>query len=179
MKSLPAPVFVGFFPKHTVKQPDGFAFAEIEEICSASACISQGPENWIDGWLHNALGFFDTEDLALTVAEKDFRVFELFAYKLFPFQFQHGDRSVWEVPVSLSQTLDGYELLGYDPVSRSAGSFFECSPLSCNYAAKDFAVNRFCLIDDLEDALAAVKTISAGNYEPGPYVLCGVYRKSG
>ncbi len=178
MTSLPTPIFVGFFPKHTERRPEGFAFPEVEEICSASACISQGPEDWVERWTHNTLGFFDTEALALDATEGDARAFDLYAFKVFPLQFHLGDSQAWEVPVCLPEFPAGYAFLGYDAVSRSAGSFLECSPLSCNYAAKEFAVNRHCLFDDLEEALAATKAISAGNYEPGPYVLCEVYRKA-
>jgi hypothetical protein len=64
--------------------------------------------------------------------------------------------------------------LGYDVVSRSLGSNFECSPLSCNSAAEEIEVNGYCLIDRLEAAVEAARTFSSGNWEPGPYYVLEV-----
>jgi hypothetical protein len=38
--------------------------------------------------------------------------------------------------------------------------FFECSPLSCNGAAKTFKANADCLFDALDGAIAAAKEFS-------------------
>jgi hypothetical protein len=58
--------------------------------------------------------------------------------------------------------------VGFDAVARSH-DFFECSPLSCNGGAATFATNDACLFQALEEALAAAKEFSTGNWEPGPY----------
>ena len=75
--------------------------------------------------------------------------------------------------------LDGWQFLGYDLVGRSSGSYFECSPLSCNHCAEQVAVNRHCLLDDLD--VAVQKGIEFGNpdsgVESGPYSLLEVYRR--
>ena len=81
------------------------------------------------------------------------------------------------MPVSPLQPEAGFKLIGHDVVSRSISSFFECSPLSCNYAAQEFAVNSWCLSEHIADAEGACRNISAGNYEPGPYYLFEVLRK--
>jgi len=174
---LPDPVFVGFFPLATATGPDWLEVPIVDEICSVSRCISKAPEGWIDAWKHNQLGFFDTEDLALEVATGRGAEFDLFAYRLFPVQCENGEFRPFPVPAPVFETLDRYRFLGHDIVSRSAGSHVECSPLSCNYAARDFPVNRHCLIEDSDAAFSACRAISAGNYEPGPYFLFQVLRR--
>ena len=139
--NLPNPVLVGFFPKITEDKPDGFDVPEVAEICSVSECISKGPHDWVNKWRHNILGFYDSETLARSVIDTNADEFDLYAYKLYPFQFDNGTVLPFKIPVCLEDKLVMYQFLGYDPVSKST-DFFECSPLSCNYAAKKFSVNR-------------------------------------
>jgi len=173
---IPEPIFVGFFPKARPARPDAFKPAHVVEICSVSNCINAAPEGWVDLWRHNELGFYDTEDLTLEVACSSPGDFEVFAYRLFPLVFDNGRQLAFKVPVSPLQPEAGFKLIGHDVVSRSSSPFFECSPLSCNYAAEEFAVNSWCLIENIEDAEGACRKISAGNYEPGLYYLFEVLR---
>ena len=169
------PVLVGFFPKMTERKPDWLKNKIVQEICSVSACISKGPDHWIEQWKHNELGFYDSEVLARSIVQKNSQSFDLYAYKMYPVKFKMGQVDSFEIPPHLTAKLFSYEFLGYDPVSRSAGSFFECSSLSCNHGADDFAVNQYCLIPQLEDAYQACIEMSQGRYEPGPYYLLEVY----
>ena len=75
----------------------------------------------------------------------------------------------------------GYRRLGYDVVSRSCGSSFECSPLSCNGAAERVEVNEYCLVDDPAEPfrLAALFSRLEEGYEPGPYFVVEVWRREG
>jgi hypothetical protein len=66
--------------------------------------------------------------------------------------------------------------LGFDAVSKSVASFFECSLLSCNSMAAEMPVNRFCLLDTLEEAMALAERCSRGEAEPGPYYVLEVLR---
>ncbi len=176
--SLPPPLFVGFFPKITARLPDWLDNQSVTEICSVSNCISDGPEQWIRRWKHNEFGFFDDERLAYDVMDRVPSEFDLYAYKLFPLRCL-GDK-VEEITLSGEpRPLPAdYDFLGYDIVTHSTSSFFECSPLSCNHAAEVYAVNEFCLIADQVAAYQTLLEISrAGTYEPGPYYLFEVYRK--
>ena len=53
-------------------------------------------------------------------------------------------------------------------------SFF-CSPLSCNGMAEEYPVNRYCLVDDPDTALAMARDFATGNCEPGPYCVVEVW----
>lgn len=175
---IPTPVDVGYFAKVTRDRPEWLEAPVVEEVCSVSECISAGPENWILKWLHNGLGFFDSETLALQVVTTDRDAFNLYAYRIVPLEFDEGVVRPWQPPVgSIDLDLGDYESLGCDIASRSAGCNFECSPLSCNGAAVDFPVNRHCLIPDVAAAYRAAVEISRGNYEPGPYHLLEVHRR--
>jgi hypothetical protein len=150
----------------------------VDEICSVSNCISSGPADWIQKWLHNTLGFFDTEALAWQVVSDERAGFRMYAYEAFPIQFDEGRAMPWSVPVRVTLDLGDYTFLGYDAVSRTGDYNFDCSALSCNSAAVEFPVNECCLIDDVEEAYRACIAVSAGRYEPGPYHLLKVYRRN-
>lgn len=174
---LPDPVGVGFFPKRTQPRPERLKAGVVQEICSVSECISTGPPDWIQKWRHNDLGFYDNEPLAEQVVGPDREGFEMYAYKIYPLQFDDGRVEPWNVPVQLDLDLTEFESLGFDLVSRSTADTFECSALSCNSGADEFPVNRFCLMDDPAAAYDACAAVSEGKYEPGPYYLLQVYRR--
>ena len=174
----PDPIAVGYFPKSITPTPDSWNGPEnVLEIASVSCCISRGPEGWIERWQHNELGFFPTEDIARGFIESSTDNLALYAYRVFPLEFSDGSIRSWSVPVAEAPEPEDYRHLGYDIVSRSGDTLFECSPLSCNLAANEYPVNSHCLIEGRRDAREASITISAGNYEPGPYYLFEVFRK--
>ena len=173
------PLFVGYLPKRTVVRPDWLRKASVTAICSVSECISRGSENRISEWKHNQWGFYDTESSALEVVGHDLNEFDLYAYRLFPFRWIEEREEPFDIVPSSGEIGEAYTLLGYDIVTNSSGSYFECSPLSCNSAADQYTVNQFCLIDNPEQAYRVLMELSrAGNYEPGPYYLVEVYRKN-
>lgn len=202
--NLPSSVFVGYLPKITAQREDlraneGGVWLKndiVEEICSVSDCISKRPEGWIDQWKHNALGFFDTEKAALSILpEHEAKKYDLYGYKLFPVKFDQGKIVENAVEVQAIENFSAYQFIGFDVISNSSSDFFECSPLSCNNGCDRFSVNRFCLIQNFEEAQKCCRTISEeiagveiikrpdgimeyhGKWEPGPYYLFEVFRK--
>jgi hypothetical protein len=175
--ALPEPIFVGFFPKRAALSSETIKAPGVDRIHSVSHCISEAPNDWIDRWLHNDLGFYDDEETARSTIV-DPEGFEIYAYTIVPLRWNE-DHSVesWVPPRAPDSLPQDYELLGYDAVSKSFSSFFERSPLSCNAGFEAFNVNEHCLFPDLEAAGVALPRIVAGNYEPGDYFLVGVYRK--
>lgn len=148
------PVLIGYFPKRRTSNPGWLIPESVEEIASVSNCITKEPAKWIGYWRHNEMFVFDTPELALSVvADEEREGFEIHTYAIFPVQYVKGRQTSFELPALSPQTLpDDYEFLGYDVVSRSCGSTFECSPLSCNGYAEQVAVNRWCLLDDVATA---------------------------
>ena len=132
---------IGYFPKRTMKRPDWLKASGVEEVCSVSTCVSNAPDGWIDQWRHNEMWAFDTPELALSVVPEAARgEFELYAYQMFPVQFDEGQQHPFEIPpLRVAPLLPSFVRLGFDVVSRSCGSSFECSPLSCNHMAEHVA----------------------------------------
>ena len=139
------PTLIGYFPKRTMQRPDWLKVAGVDEVCGVSTCVSNAPEGWVDPWRHNETWVYDTPDLAWSVAPDDARgSFDLYAYQMFPVRFTQGLQQPFEIPPLQVESLpSSFERLGFDVVSRTCGSSFECSPLSCNHMAQHVAVAEF------------------------------------
>ena len=97
----------------------------------------------------------------LPLPEPDWTEFERLGYDVVQFR-----------PVQLMD-LDGIER--YDHSMASAG--YGCSPLSCNYLASSFPVNRYCLIDTIDVAFQIAQTFGREEPEPGPFAIVEVLRR--
>lgn len=176
------PTLIGYFPKQVVATPDWLEAAGVKEVCSVSECISPGPDGWINHWAHNDTWAFDDEAAAWAVVPdgSSNAAFRMCAYRLFPVQFAGGEQRPFAISsLAVRPLSDDYRRLGYDVVSRSCGTTFECSPLSCNHAANRVKVNAHCLVDDRDEAfrLAALFSRPQEGYEPGPYFIVEVWRQ--
>lgn len=159
-------VFIGYLPKRILPRPEWLACPAVEFVASVSECISPAPPEHLASGQQNTLGLYDTADLATTTIPNDLTApYTLFAYATLTVLFHDGRAIDWNPltnmttpPPTLVAEFD--EHLGFDVVGLHDGSLFECSPLSCNGAAKDFGVNRFCLVDDVERAMGLAKDFS-------------------
>lgn len=172
--------FCGYFPKliqPVPAGPTGFDGLGLVDIASVSCCIVPGPPDWIRPWRHNELGFFESiEEAESVVPPAEVERYDLHGYQFLDQLFDAGKPAAWDPSVVL-QAPSEFEILGFDAVSRSTSSFFECSPLSCNYAAATVAHNEHCLFSSLEEAVQAAATFSSGGAEPGPYHVAQVLRR--
>lgn len=175
----PPPLLIGYFAKRRTLRPDWLEAPAVREICSVSGCIADAPSGWIDHWAHNELWVYDTPDSALAVVPTDQAVeFELFAYRLTPWLYRSGTAELFELPAISPEPMDEtFESLGFDAVSRTAGTSFECSPLSCCNLARQFSANEWCLFSTHDQATAAAMAWSVRGAEPGPYVVIEVLRR--
>jgi hypothetical protein len=172
---LPDFVFLGYCAKRWFK-----------DIASVSDCLSKRSDKWVERWDFNRATLWNTEVEAWAcVPEESKPEFKVFGYRILPLLF---DTSGIEKQITIDKLFprDVLELpsaapprrrLGYDVVERdvSMGMLgFGCSPLSCNGMAKEIPVNDFCLIDDLETAMAAARRFGIEQPEPGPFVIVEV-----
>lgn len=173
------PTLIGYFPKQTTPRPEWFK-APVEEICSVSNCIASAPKDWIDLWRHNDFWAFDTPELAWSVVPIESRAeFRIYAYRLFPCRFEGGKQIPIEIQtLNVEPLSDLYIRLGFDAVSRSLNTTYECSPLSCNNMADHRRVNAHCLVDTLEAGIELARSFSIEEPEPGPYDLIEVLRQT-
>lgn len=174
-------ITIGYFPKRVATRCAGLKNPGVEEIFSASCCVSDGPEDWINLPFHNELFLFNSESDAWRAVPggRDNRAFHMFAYRMLPIEFDGGTATPFSAPVNSVQPIPPeYARLGFDVVSCSAGDLFECSPLSCNGRADDLPVNRYCLADSLETAIEFARLFAGGaGCEPGPYFVLEVWRR--
>lgn len=155
----------------------------VEEILSVSECISDSPIDHTSLWLCNSWWLYDSEALleqALSSsAIPEGAVVRRFFYEVHPEFFVEGRRlPAVDVPSSAVARPAGLVFRGFDVTCFHSGPP-DCSPLSCNSGAKDFAVNRHCLLDTLEQALDVALSIDGGAYEPGPYGVLAVWEAGG
>lgn len=122
---------------------------------------------------------YDTPELAWSVVPDAARAdFHVYGYRLFPVQFDEEHRTPFAIPtVDATPLPASFERLGLDIVSRSCGTSYECSPLSCNHMAEHVAANRYCLVGDVDVAFRLAAGFEASGCEPGPYHVLEVWRK--
>jgi hypothetical protein len=130
---------------------------------------------------NNRLGWFNrVSDAVDVVPEPDRSRFRLFAYRIHPEVFRRPDGEHIAVilpdgvqPEPLS---DGFTSIGFDSVNRFAidSLQFECSPLSCNFMAKEMPVNEHCLFPAFDDAIAGAQRFAVEQPEPGDYYVVEV-----
>ena len=178
-------VFLGFCAKRALTAP--FARRN-REIASVSECLSKRASEWVKQWDFNRATCWNTEAQAWSLVPDELRgAFRVFAYRALPLLF--GKTGI-ATPVTLDELFPKeqpdllpeparfpYRRIGYDIVERNPamGSLgFGCSPLSCNGMAESQPVNDFCLLDDLETALAAARRFGIEQPEPGPYLVVEV-----
>jgi hypothetical protein len=163
-------LFAGYFPKRIALRHDWLKAPDVREIWSVSGCISKGPPDWMDKWVHNDVGLFDTRDLARSVlSDEEGRAFTIVGYRVWDRMFDQGQEVALPVDLPRLPGPDaGFVTVGFDAVVRSQ-FLFECSPLSCNGGAETFPTNDACLFRTLDEALPGAREFSTGNWEPGPY----------
>jgi hypothetical protein len=175
----------GYFAKGVDPQPEWLAWVErldIVGVCSVSDCINDTPHDWVDRWLHNSLGLFNEPEQARSVLTAADGPMQVFAYRVSTIRFVNGSPQPWTWPDDAHpvDVPSDYRSLGFDAVHKHMDSIlgFECSPLSCNGLAKEWPVNRYCLLDDLEIALRAAVQFSIDQPEPGMYYVAEVFASS-
>jgi hypothetical protein len=188
------PTFIGYLAKRIVKRgregshdtAGGFPVGPpVDEICSVSRCIANEPEGWRDGPEQNAFCVYDSPDLAWSVVPAESRKdFDLFAYHLYPVQYEDGREENLEAlewwDLAVEPMSPSFVRLGWDVVVGGSHSSFGCSPLSCNGQAGLAgipAVNRYCLLSSEQEGLVLAREFSISKPEPGPYCVVEVWRK--
>jgi hypothetical protein len=172
------PVLIGYIAKKTVRPAPWLEGTVVEEICSVSNCISKPADGWDDELEWWDLAYhLNPERADRSIPQGERENYDLYAYRIYPVVFTDGKRtpfsvSKWDV-VPLTES---FERLGIDVVSRYGGNVLEHSPLSCNGMATKVAINRHCLVDELDQALEIPALFEAGKAEPGPYHLVEVWR---
>lgn len=198
MTTLPPMMFLGYRAWGEPEIAAACRSPRVEEICSLG-CLRGEPRGSQILWeWFNAASCYDTpEHAGMTVASG--MLFTVVGLRLLPMVFgKGGEMSPMDVPTYFGSGVEfrpndpgpAWESLGFDAVGLQAAwpaqngyapqmAMWMCAPLSCNGMAKEYEVNRWCLLDRLEDAMTAARRFAMEEPEPGPYVVVEVLRRRG
>ena len=173
----------GFMCKAVVQAPEWVGAPRGAQVYSVSGCISECFDDYIPFWRHNGFWFFDRPEILDDLARSngvDLSTSTLFYYEMLEEEYDEDGGRWVRLPDDLPFPTDVQppstrELAGFDVVSYSGGTSPECSPLTCNALAPVVGVNRYCLLDSLEDARAALEARRFDRSEPGPFRILAVY----
>ncbi|ACG74544.1 hypothetical protein AnaeK_3328 [Anaeromyxobacter sp. K] len=186
---LPRLVFLGYqvkMPWTPAPEWDPDKKTGVVDVCSVSDCLAKRPPEWIQHWTHNRAWSYSTREAALeTIPADDGDKYNLFAYWAALRTFIDGawrdlraddlfGADLPDLPAGPGPT--HCDVLGFDVVCWDMGQDLTHSPLSCNLLAREVRVNRYCLVDDLAEALRLVAAFTNENCEPGPYLAVRVAR---
>ena len=173
---------VGYTAKKVVSRPDWLEVPLVQDIYSVSNCVSKNFLDYIPFWRHNGYWLFDNPDIIRDLARENNVSLEehiFFYYEAYEKEFDE-ERMQWQsfepedFPTNIIPTTKR-ELQGFDVVSFSLGTNPQCSPLSCNYLAREMRTNSHCLLESFEEAKQYLETGKFENCEPGPYRIFAVY----
>jgi hypothetical protein len=101
----------------------------------------------------------------------------LFYYEAYEMEFDGEDWHPYAPDSSFQTNVappSTKQLEGFDVVNFTARTSPECSPLSCNYLAKDIPTNAHCLFASFDQAEKSVSGGAFNESEPGPYRIFSV-----
>lgn len=163
----------------------------IKNVCSVADCVNDNVVDVQTAWQHNSFGLANTPNTLTALASKagsDTDGAVLFYYMAYEYELPSDgwafDASQWRprsaapsssVCDAVEPPPDGsMELLGYDVVVFE--DYLGHSPLSCNSIANDLPVNEHCLLDGLDETVAAIDAGAfGGGCEEGVYTVFAVY----
>jgi hypothetical protein len=178
-----------------VAPPPGWLEAgltHIVDVCSVADCVNDNLVDVQEAWQHNSFGLANTPDILTALASEqglDTEGTVLFYYTAYEYELPSDGwtfaTSEWRkrTPAPSSSVPDAVEppsehhatLLGYDVVVFE--DYLGHSPLSCNSVAKELPVNEHCLLNSLQEAVAAIDAGAfGGGCEEGAYTVFSVHR---
>ncbi|MGI5864755.1 MAG: hypothetical protein ACOX6T_22275 [Myxococcales bacterium] len=184
-----SPIFLGY----RAKKPwvpegdwDPDHLTGVVEVCSVSDCLARPPPDWIERWDFNRACCYATVEAAWeTVPDDDRADYRVFALWLVSATTDESGEWVYprpddwfpadqpELPRGVGPT--DLPRLGFGVVSLHRKIMgWGHSPLSCNLMAREGPVNRYCLIDTLEEAAGLIERWNHGGEGVEPETYCAV-----
>jgi hypothetical protein len=170
----------GYLAKRVCLKPDWLEAHQVNDIYSVSGCVSEDFADYFSYWKHNGFWLFDSPEVIEKLAREqsiDLTGTTLFYYEVYEKEFDGGAWHPYEPDLSFGTSVVvplHRELEGFDVVTFSCRNLPECSPLSCNYLARELPTNSHCLFDSFEDAETNVSNGTFNGCEPGPYRILSV-----
>jgi hypothetical protein len=174
---------IGYMAKRSVEKPPGLGLLPVDDIYSVNSCVNDDFVDFEDFWKHNGYWFFDSPKIIRDLSfEKqiDLNGTKLFYYEAHELEF---DGENWRpfsperrIPVNVVPPLQK-QLEGFDVVTIWVENSPdpEHSPLSCNGLANEIPTNSHCLLNSLEEAVAALNAGKFAGNDPGSQRIIAVY----
>lgn len=170
----------GYLAKQ-IEVQKGLDVSSVRDVCSVSGHVNKDFADYIRYWKHNGYWLFDSPEVIRRLArEKSVSLEEtqLFYYEIYEAEFDGNKWTKFEtdgsVPTNVMQPADK-ALYGFDVVTFYGGNAPECSPLSCNFMAKETPTNEHCLLRTFDEAYRMLSDGVFKDAEPGPYRIFAVY----
>lgn len=167
--------------KRVCRTADWLKASGVTDIYSVSGCISKEFGDYVGYWKHNGYWFFNSPEIIEDLARKNgisLQGTSFFYYEAYEMEF---DGKQWH-PYAPEPSFETHVVIpadkrleGFDVVTFSRRTSPECSPLSCNYLAKEIPTNAHCLLARFDDAKTRLENGGFNNSEPGPYRIFAVY----
>lgn len=171
----------GYLAKRVCMKPDWLQAPQVTAIYSLSGCVSEMFANYVGYWKHNGFWLFNSPEVIETLAQEnsiDLTGTMLFYYEAYEKEFDGDTWHPYEPDSSFKTNVVvpvDKELEGFDVVTFYARNLPECSPLSCNYLARELLTNSHCLFQSFDQAETNVTKGAFKDGEPGPYRIFSVY----
>jgi hypothetical protein len=171
----------GYMAKIVYRNTGFLRMPNIEDIYSISACISNHFADYVQYWKHNGFWLFDSAAIIREIAAKesvDLVGASLFYYEVHEQQFDGESWDPYGPDASFPTSVEvpsAKRLEGFDVATFSCRNVPECSPLSCNYLAREIPTNAHCLLTSFDQARTLLESGAFKNSEPGPYRIFAVY----
>jgi len=172
---------LGYMAKFIKTKPSWLHCMHVEKVFSVSRCFSSDFCDWTDAWKHNGYWLFDSPTVIQKIASQkqvDLSQTVLCYYE--GLKWEYDPQTRWQaygpepsMPVHVIAPRSKTHL-GFDVVTYSQHNAAECSPLSCNELCKEVKVNKWCLLDSFEEAMALCESDTLTSSEPGPYRIISV-----
>jgi len=174
---------LGYMLKSVKSAPEWLHAPQVEIVYSLSSCVSENFADYIALWKHNGWWLFNSPSSvreAAALEGVDLAGLTLFYYEVFDREYDKQIKAWSEISpepsIETSVVVPESKILcGYDIVTYYAKTSPECSPLSCNDLARDIPTNRFCLLDDFDNARSLLESGALEHGEPGPFRIVAVY----
>jgi len=174
---------LGYIAKRIIPRPDWLNVPHVESIYSVANCMSEDFADYIDFWRHNGHWLFDRPSIIIEICEESSiemsgLTFLYLESELVQFDAEQKKWKAYEPDSSfttdVTKAIDA-RLLGYDVTTNYYCPTPEHSPLSCNHIASVVPVNKYCLIDNLDDARKHIQRGAFANSEPGHLRVIAVH----
>ncbi len=174
---------VGYLAKIVKRLPAFVNVPQVVDVYSVSGCISNCFADYVKYWKHNGWWLFDSPQIIEKLIT-DHHIpsvgLTYFYYEVFDQEYDQSELA-WkkislptDFPINIAEP-DYKNFVGYDVATFSCRNHPECSPLSCNYLAREIPTNKYCLFENFEQAWTWIENGDLVNVEPGPLRIMAVY----